>query len=193
MSRNADNFYFRAKEKGYRSRAAFKLLEMQKKYGFMRENLTILEIGSSPGGWTDVIMDWKPAKLICVDIAGHNSSEDPVEIKGDIRNDFTWEKISGYLGNIPIDLILSDAMAHTSGQHHRDHGMSMELCTSIMDRIPRFLKPGGAVVMKQFQGDMTESFIKKYSGSFRKAFRTKPPASRLHSSEIYIIFSGFHL
>ena len=70
MSQNADNFYFRAKEKGYRSRAAFKLLEMHSKYGFMKENLTILEIGSSPGGCTDVIMDWKPAKLICVDIYG---------------------------------------------------------------------------------------------------------------------------
>ncbi len=193
MSRNADNFYFKAKDQGYRSRAAFKLLEMHRKYGFMRENLTILEVGSSPGGWTDVIMGWKPAKLICVDIAGHNSSEDPVQIKGDIKYDLTWEKISGYLGNNGIDLILSDAMAHTSGQHHRDHGMSMELCTAIMDRIPRFLKPGGTVVMKQFQGDMTESFIKKHSPDFKKALRTKPPASRQQSSEIYIIFSGFHL
>ncbi|MCL5987915.1 MAG: SAM-dependent methyltransferase [Candidatus Thermoplasmatota archaeon] len=193
MSRPGDKFYKRARSQGYRSRAAYKLLEMQNKFEFIREEMDILEVGSAPGGWTDVIMEMNPALLVCVDLAGKNSMEQPVQVKGDILREETWEKIAAVTDKKGFDLILSDAMAHTTGQHHRDHALSMEICSSIMNHVPAFLKPGGTLVMKQFQGDMTDSFVQQNSRKFKYVYRTKPHASRDSSSEMYIIFSRFHL
>lgn len=190
MEKRKDIYYKKAKKQGYSSRAAYKLIDIDRKFPILFPGMRVLEIGSSPGGWTDVLMERNPANLVCVDLSAGKGSDFPINIKGDITRGETWERIREVMGD-GFDLFLSDAMAHTSGQHDRDHGASVNICNAIMEHCNGFLLPGGTVVLKQFQGDMTGPFVEKYKKMFRKSYITKPPSSRSESSEIYIIFSRF--
>ncbi len=192
MEKRKDAYYRKARKHGYGSRAAYKLIDIDRKFPILFSGMRVLEIGSSPGGWTDVIMERNPEKLLCVDLTAPKGGELPVNIRGDIRNEATWERIREFSGD-GFDLYLSDAMSHTTGQHDRDHAMSVEICTAVMDHCDPLLLMDGTVVVKQFQGDMTKEFIDRYKGNFKKVYITKPASSRSESSEIYIIFSRYRL
>ncbi|MGP6207423.1 SAM-dependent methyltransferase [Cuniculiplasma sp. SKW3] len=190
MERRKDIYYRKAKKQGYSSRAAYKLIEIDRKFPILFSGMRVLEIGSSPGGWTDVIMERNPEFLVCVDLTAPKTQSIPLNIRGDITREETWETIRNASKN-GFDLFLSDAMAHTTGQHDRDHAMSVEICRSVMDHCDNLLLEDGTVLLKQFQGDMTKEFIDTYRGRFKKVYITKPSSSRSESSEIYIIFSRF--
>ena len=190
MEKRKDIYYKRAKKQGYGSRAAYKLIEIDRKFPILFSRMRVLEIGSSPGGWTDVIMERNPEMLVCVDLTAPKNITFPINIRGDILREDTWNRIREAYPN-GFDLFLSDAMAHTTGQHDRDHALSVEICRSVMDHCEAFLLEEGTVLLKQFQGDMTKEFIDSFRGKFKKVYITKPASSRSESSEIYIIFSRF--
>ncbi|MGP6220125.1 SAM-dependent methyltransferase [Caldiplasma sukawensis] len=187
-----DNYYRLAKKEGFRSRASFKLIEIDQKFSILGRGMRVLEIGASPGGWTDVIIQTEPSYLLCVDIQGKTSRGFPDTIKGDIRRNETWEKIREFSEGMPFDIIVSDAMTHTTGKSDLDHGASLEICNAVLSEGVKTLSNGGAMLLKQFQGTYTEEFIKKAQMYFHVVKVTKPSASRKESREIYIIMKGFH-
>ncbi len=191
MNGRKDKYYHKARVAGYRSRAAYKLLEIDNKFDILERAHNILEIGSSPGGWTDVLLMREPEYLLSVDITIQKSDEFPYALRGDIKRADTWERIKNFLKGREMDLILSDAMAHTSGQHDRDHSASVEICTAIVDYGTDVLRVGGNMMLKQFQGQYTEEFMNDFKSRFKRNYITKPKASRDSSSEFYIIFAGY--
>lgn len=190
MKKRTDSYYKRAKKAGYRSRAAYKLIEIDRKFEILSRAHSILEIGSSPGGWTDVLIEIKPDFLLCVDLSAKKSNEMPYAIRGDVTKESSWEDIENFLQDKKMDLILSDAMSNTTGQHSLDHASSVEICTSILTNGMKVLRVGGNMMVKQFQGEYTKEFVDRFSKFFRRNYITKPMASRSESSEIYIIFAG---
>lgn len=190
MRKREDIYYNRAKKAGYRSRAAYKLIEIDRKFEILSRAHYILEIGSSPGGWTDVLMERTPEYLLCVDISAKKSDVMPYSIGGDVTRESSWNDIKEFLDGKKMDLILSDAMSHTTGQHSLDHASSVNICTSILEYGMEVLRIGGNVMVKQFQGEYTNEFMNQFKGFFRRNYITKPGASRSESSEIYIIFAG---
>ncbi len=188
-----DIYYNKAKKNNFRSRAAFKLLELQSKFDLIDENSNVLEFGSAPGGWTQVIGNITEKKIICIDINKMNGFDNIIFLQGNILDENLNKKIKEILINNNIQCIstvLSDAMVHTSGDSSRDHYESYRLCENVMNHSIDLLCNGGNVVLKQFQGDMTTAFVEKWRKEFKFYKVTKPQASRPHSREVYIIFKG---
>ncbi len=193
MSDRRDNYYWKAKEEKYRSRASYKLLFLDGKFHILRKDSKVLEIGSSPGGWSQVIRDYTD-RIVSVDIDPMKPVDGVTFIKMNVFNDAIIEKLKSWLetnGEDGFDTILSDAMGKTSGDSSRDHGISYEICERVMKISISLLGRNGDVVVKQFQGDMTNMFIHKWLPYFKEYKITKPPSSRERSREIYILFRGF--
>ncbi|MCL4314986.1 MAG: RlmE family RNA methyltransferase [Candidatus Thermoplasmatota archaeon] len=188
-----DSFYFQAKKLRYRSRAAFKLLELQEKFRIINEG-AVLELGSSPGGWTQVIRELTEAPVLAMDMTNMRPVEGVDFIRSDMAMPEAEEKIGEWLRSrgIPgFGSVLSDAMVKTSGNRLLDHSRSVDLCEAVLKIAGIFLLPGGNVVTKMFQGEMTAGFVSKYSRLFRSSKATSVSATREGSREIYIIFRGF--
>ncbi len=188
-----DKYYKKAKKQNYRSRASFKLIEIQNKFNIINKNSYVLEFGASPGGWTQVIKQLTDMPIISIDINKMPPVDNVIFIQGDILNSNIEEQIDETMSknNIKsIDVFLSDAMVKTSGIAEKDSYESYTICEQIMALSEEFLKTGGNVLLKQFQGEMTNEFLNKWRDKFQFYKITKPHASRKESREIYIIFKG---
>ncbi len=191
MTDRRDSYYLKAKRENFRSRAVYKLKEIEDKFHIVREGDFVLEIGASPGGWTQYLTSIEGVKVVSVDIAPHDPVENSVSIRRDIFYTDIFDLISEGAGLIcggKFNAVLSDAMSNTSGNHSRDHASSYLICDRVMTISMEFLSPGGNVLVKHFQGDMTKELIDKWSPKFRGHKVTTPKASRSGSREIYIIF-----
>ena len=188
-----DKYYSRAKKENYRSRASYKLLEIQSKFGIIKSGDYVLEFGSSPGGWTQVVQEFTDKPVISVDITRMEPIENVLFIHGDINDPELTSKIKDVMISTGIKYmgsILSDAMVKTSGNYDRDHYGSFLLCENVMKRSLSLLAKGGNAVLKQFQGDSTNLFVNTWKKYFNFYKVTKPNASRQHSREVYIVFKG---
>jgi 23S rRNA (uridine2552-2'-O)-methyltransferase len=186
-----DIYYKKARKENYRSRASFKLLEIQSKFNIIYNTDYVLEFGASPGGWTQVVQKFTEKPVIAVDIAPMEPIKDVIFIKGNINDPSINEKIMAAMNSLGISTIstvLSDAMVKTSGNYDRDHYNSYLLCDNVMNISINLLQSGGNAVLKQFQGDSTMEFVDKWKVNFNFYKVTKPKASRQHSREVYIIF-----
>ena len=191
MPDRRDKFYYLAKKERYRSRAAFKLLELQTKYGFLKEGQNILEIGSSPGGWSQIVTSITGSTVFSVDIDKMDPLENNVFIRGRVGDKALKVRIKDEMDKLGIeafDGILSDAMSKTSGNQDIDHSSSYLICQEVMALAETLLKPDGFVLVKQFQGDLTVKFVNQWKKYFVFSKITKVAASREGSKEIYIIF-----
>lgn len=191
MPGRTDRFYKLAKSENYRSRASYKLIELQERFSLLDRKDNVLEIGSSPGGWSQVIASITSGHILSIDINPQERIEGVDFLKGNILSPSLAEKIIGYIhdnGAGCFDVILSDAMVHTSGNQSLDHARSVELCESILSLSERVLCGEGKVVVKQFQGDLTNDFIKKWKERFTRVKVSSVQASRRGSREIYIVF-----
>lgn len=191
MVNRKDRFYLKAKRENYRSRAVYKLSEIQEKFRIIGEGDLVLEIGSAPGGWTQYLLGIDGVHVVSVDRIPYESIANSVSIKKDIFSGDIFEIISDVLksGDSPgFNAILSDAMDHTSGNHSRDHASSYLICDRVMLLSSRFLVSGGNVLLKHFQGDLTKELIDKWSPKFRGHKNTTPKATRSGSREMYILF-----
>ncbi|MCD6513153.1 MAG: RlmE family RNA methyltransferase [Thermoplasmata archaeon] len=185
--RKKDYYYREAKKAGYRARSSFKLIQIQKRYHVLRRDGIFIDLGASPGGWSQVAA--KYGKVIAVDIASMAPIENVVFIKGDITSDEIIERIKEHV--VMADAVISDASPNISGNYTMDQARSVWLCENALRIAKEFLKPGGNFVCKIFEGEDYPEFFSKVKENFRMVKPHAPQASRKQSSEKYIIAKGF--
>ncbi len=189
-----DPYVAAAQEEGYRSRAAFKLLQIDEKFKILRPGLRVIDLGAAPGGWTQVtvkaIGKKKGSKLVALDILPMQAVEGAAFIQMDFMADDAPEKLKELLGG-PADLVLSDMAPNTTGHAGTDHIRVMALAEMAAHFAIDILAPGGAFVCKFFQGGAERDVLNLLKEHFAKTKHAKPPASRSESSETYLVAQGF--
>ena len=187
-----DHFFKKAKSQGYRSRSAFKLIELDKKFKFLKDRINLLDLGSSPGGWCQVVKQKvKNGKIIGLD----KNAVDEIKGVNIIKGDFLDEKISssipGYFDS-QIDVILSDMAADTTGNKSLDCIRTNQLCLQVLEFSKKVLGKNGAVVSKLFMGEDFEQIKLNAKKNFKKINFFKPNSSRGESRETYIHCHGLY-
>ncbi len=180
-----DFFYRKAKAEGYRSRAAFKLKQINERFNVIRKGDSVVDLGAAPGGWLQAAKELSGGKVVGVDILDIEDIDGVDVIKGDIRLDVTVEKIKSKIYD--VDTVICDAAPNLSGNWSYDHARSIDLATSALECARKILTPGGNFVVKVFQGDMFPGFLKIVREHFRTVKAFSPEASRKQSAEIYVI------
>jgi len=188
MRDRRDHYYWKAKREGYRSRASFKLLQMNKTFKLIREGNWVLDLGSSPGGWSQVAVELG-ARVVAVDLNPMKPIDGVHFILGDITKDETIERIKSVRDK--FDVVLSDASPKITGKWTIDHLISVELARSAFKIAREVLRNGGNFVVKVFQGEEIQNLFKEFKPFFRFKKFHSPKASRKHSSEIYFVGKGF--
>lgn len=192
-----DPYVRKARTLGMRSRSAFKLLELNDKFNFIKPNHVMLDLGAAPGGWCQVIeqtLDKKsqtPKKLIAVDLLEMDSVPHMEAIQGDFTSEETQQRILDILEGEKIDLILSDMAPNTIGHAATDHLRILALTELAYDFALKFLKKGGHFVCKIFIGGQENELLKEMKAQFEKVSMVKPDSSRKESPEKYIVALGF--
>lgn len=183
-----DPYVALAKKKGYRSRAVFKLIEIDDKYRLIRPSMTVVDLGAAPGGWSQVVCERLKNKGLC--IALDINEMDPIPgveiIQGNFFKEDTLEKLQSLLTQ-KIDLVLSDMAAPACGISQVDHLRIINLLEIAFDFAKNHLKQGGSFVGKVLKGGTERSLLTQLQQYFTKVSHYKPPASRQESSETYVI------
>ena len=191
MSRQLkDPFVVKKKLFDYRSRSAFKLIEMDKKFKFIKKNTFLLDMGSSPGGWSQVaIKKINKGKILAVDIKPMENINDVNFLRGDLCDSVIYEKICAYFDK-KVDVVISDMAASTSGNKDLDSYRTGELCLRAMDLVQKILHKDGVFLSKLFMGSIFIEIHKKANKYFKKVVKYKPLSSKKESKEIYIYCKG---
>ena len=185
-----DKFFKQSKIEGYRSRSAFKLLEMNEKFNLLKKNQSVIDLGSSPGGWSQVISKKiESGKIFSIDIKSMEKINNVYFVRGDFTDEKIFEKITRYF-NKSIDIVLSDIAVNTTGNKSLDSYRTGELCINAMDLALRILSINGIFLSKLFMGSIFEEIKKKANKNFKKVVIYKPLSSKKESKEIYIFCKG---
>jgi len=198
LKEHFDDEYVKLSQKeGYRSRAIYKLKEIQQKDNLIRPNMQVVDLGAAPGGWSQYATELvgESGRVVASDIL----AIDPLPFVEFIQGDFTEEsvlnEILGVLNkdekNYKADVVISDMAPNITGVEAIDQPKSIYLCELALDMARQILKPGGSFVIKVFQGDGSDSFLKDVRNSFKQVKIRKPAASRARSREIYMVGIGF--
>jgi 23S rRNA (uridine2552-2'-O)-methyltransferase len=186
-----DPYVRRAKAEGYRSRAAYKLLELDERFGLLRGVKTVVDLGVAPGGWAQVVQRRKPeAKIVGIDLLPTDPIEGVTLFQMDFLDDAAPALLAEALGG-PADLVLSDMAANTVGHPQTDHLRTMALVEAAAYFAGEVLKPGGGFVAKVLAGGADHDLVALLKRMFTTVKHAKPPASRKGSSEWYVIAHGF--
>jgi len=188
-----DPFVKMAQKDGYRSRASYKLLEIQEKDRILRPGMTVVDLGAAPGGWSQVTsrLIGGRGRLIASDILLMDSIPDVTFIQGDFTEDEVFSQILQAVGDQPVDLVISDMAPNMSGVRSADQPRAMYLCELALDLAARVLAPGGDFLIKIFQGEGFEEYHKQVRTLFDKVQMRKPVSSRDRSREQYMLGRGF--
>ncbi len=186
-----DTYYWKAKEDGFRSRAAYKLFQINEKHELIKPGDSIVDLGAAPGGWLEVAKQLTDGHIIGVDLQRIAPIEGIETIKGDMTSERTIEKILKKVGEDGVEVVICDAAPNLSGNWSLDHARSIDLTTCALECAIKILKPGGHFVAKVFQGDMFDGFVHKLSRNFAFTKSYSPKASRSQSAEIYVIGKKF--
>jgi 23S rRNA (uridine2552-2'-O)-methyltransferase len=185
-----DQFFKQSKIEGFRSRSAFKLIEMNQKFKFLRKKLSLLDIGSCPGGWSQVASkEITNGKILAVDIKSMEKISNVDFIKGDFNGSEIHQKIMLYFNN-KADVVLSDAAANTTGNKTLDSYRTGELCLNAMNLASKILSKDGIFLSKIFMGSTFKEINEKAKKCFKRAVIYKPLSSKKESKEIYIFCKG---
>ena len=185
-----DSFIKKSKAEGYRSRSAFKLIEMNNKFKFLNKNTLLLDLGSSPGGWSQVARKKiTKGKILAVDVKPMLEIDKVCFLNKDFCEPAIYEKIINYF-NEKIDLVISDMAPNTSGNKNLDSYKTGELCLKAMDLAKKTLRQDGVFLSKLFMGTIFIEIHKKAKKTFEKVIKYKPLSSRKESKEIYIYCKG---
>ena len=189
----SDPFVQRAKADGYRSRASYKLMEIDDKDKLIRPGMLVMDLGSAPGGWSQVAgkIVGDHGRVIASDILPMDPLDNVDFIQGDFTEDSVFQQILAKLDGRQPDLIISDIAPNISGVAAADQAASMYLVELTLDMVRQVLKPGGNYAVKVFQGEGSEAFLKDVRSSFEKVMIRKPEASRPRSREVYLVGKGF--
>ena len=188
-----DPYVKQAQREGYRSRSAYKLVELDQKDRLIRPGMRVMDLGSAPGGWSQVLSRrlGERGKVLATDIL----PMEPVDNVDFIQGDFTDEAIVGqihdWLGGAKFDLIVSDIAPNITGIDSADQASSIYFLELALDTVRETLKPGATFVAKMFQGAGSDQWLKDLRGSFQKVSIRKPGASRPESREVYVVAKGF--
>jgi 23S rRNA (uridine2552-2'-O)-methyltransferase len=187
-----DVYVRRAKQDGYRSRSAYKLLEILDKDKLVRADMTVVDLGAAPGGWSQVLAPIVGAKgqVIALDLLEMEPLRGVVAIRGDFSEESTLKVLEEQLGDRSIDLVVSDLAPNISGVGIVDQARSVHLAELALEFARKRLKPGGGLLVKVFQGSGLDEFRKALSGAFGSVAVRKPKASRDRSSELYLLARG---
>ena len=184
-----DQFVKKAKQLGYINRAAFKLEEIEQKYKIIEHSREILELGSSPGGWTQVILNYNSkTNITCFDLLDMKMNNQRIAF---YREDFLKFNFTNLKNK--FDLVLSDVAPNTTGHQSIDHLRISQLIYEVIDRLEIILKKQGSFIFKIWKGEEEKEIIKMLKKIFDKVEYFKPKSSRQESSEIFIISRGFRL
>ena len=188
-----DPYVKKAQKDGYRSRASYKLLEIQEKDRLMKPGMTVLDLGSAPGGWSQVAsrLIGEKGRIIASDILPMDSIADVTFIQGDFTEDEVFEAILAAIGDQPVDLVISDMAPNMSGTPAVDQPRAMYLCELALDMAARVLRPGGDFLIKVFHGEGFDDYYRDMRARFDKVLTRKPGASRDRSRETYLLGRGF--
>lgn len=193
LERQLNDPYVRAaQQQGFRSRAAFKLLEMDEKHGLIRPGARVLDLGAAPGGWTQVAVRGvgPGGRVVALDLLPMDAVPGATVLQGDFQDESAAAAALEALGGT-ADLVLSDMAPNTTGHGSTDHLRIMGLAELALDTALGALAPGGAFVAKVFQGGSERAFLEILKRRFAAVRHAKPPASRKDSSELYVVATGF--
>jgi 23S rRNA (uridine2552-2'-O)-methyltransferase len=184
-----DPFVRRAQAEGWRSRAAFKLMEIDDKERLLRRGATVVDLGAAPGGWSQVAIGkvGPGGKVIAVDLLEMAGIDGVEYIRGDFTDEATMERILQALGEGKADLVLSDMAPNITGNWSVDQPRSVYLAEQALEACEGLLRPGGSVIVKVFQGEGFEALVKQARELFGTVRIRKPAASRSESREMYLV------
>ena len=190
-----DQFVQRAHKEGWRSRAVYKLQELDKKYQLLHAGMNIVDLGAAPGGWSQYASKQlgKQGDIIAIDVLDMDAIDNVHFIKGDFTEDIIYESICALTGKQKIDLVLSDMAPNISGITSVDQPKAMYLAELAADFSFLALKPNGSLLVKLFQGAGFDDYVKMLRKKFRKVLIRKPEASRPRSREVYALAREFKL
>ena len=195
----ADPYVARAQKDGYRARAAYKLIEMNEKFHFLKNGQVVVDLGAAPGSWTQYVMrEFPRSKVFAMDLLEIKPIPGVEFYQGDFTTDEALDWLVQKL-NLPadtaqggtVDVVLSDMAPNTVGHKKTDHLRQMVLLEYAFDFALRALKPGGTFVAKSFTGGTTGELLKQIKENFETVHHIKPPASRKDSVEMFIVALGF--
>ena len=186
-----DPYVRRAKAENYRSRAAYKLLELEEKFGLLKGVKAVVDLGIAPGGWSQVVRRRSPqARVVGIDLLPTDPIDGVTILQMDFMDDAAPERLKRELGS-PADLVISDMAANTVGHQQTDHLRTMALVEAGLLFATEILRPGGAYIAKVLAGGADNQLVAEMKRHFTTVKHAKPPASRKDSSEWYVIAQGF--
>ncbi len=187
-----DEYVIRAKSEGYRSRAAYKLQEIDDKFKLIKKNSKVIDLGAAPGGWCQILSQKinKDVEIIAIDLIEMDQVENVHLIQGDFCHEDTLKILHDNISG-KIDLILSDMAPNTTGHKPTDHLKIMDLCERVIDFAKMVLREGGSIVVKIFQGGAQGDLLRRIKDNFRQVKHYKPASSRKNSSEMYLVAMGY--
>ena len=194
-SQERDPYVQRARKEGWRSRAVFKLEQIDQKERLLKRDMVCVDLGSAPGGWSQYVttrLDGR-ARIIAVDLLPMDVLPEVEFILGDFCEDDVFEALLAAVGEDGADLVMSDMAPNISGTRAVDQPRSMHLVELALDMARRVLKPGGSFVCKVFQGEGFDAFVRDARNSFERVRVIKPKASRAGSREVYLVARNFSL
>lgn len=188
-----DQYVQRSKQEGYRSRASYKLFELDEKDRLLVPGMTVIDLGAAPGGWSQVAAEkvGPEGVVIASDILEMDALAGVDFIQGDFTEEAILEAILATLGERPVDLVMSDMAPNMSGMAAIDQPQAMYLVELALDLAGQTLRPGGTFLAKVFQGEGFDEYLKALRGAFTRVVTRKPGASRARSREVYLLAQGF--
>ena len=183
----------KAQQDGYRTRASYKLIELDDKDKLIRPGSVVVDLGSAPGGWSQVVAQRVGEKglVIASDILEMDAIADVTFIQGDFTTEEVYDQLVDVIDGRPVDLVISDMAPNMSGMSSIDQPGAMYLVELALDLARQVLKPNGSFVAKVFQGEGFDAYLADMKQSFAKVMIRKPKASRARSREVYIVAKGF--
>lgn len=187
-----DPYVLQAVKEGYRSRAVYKLMEIDERDHLLKPGMTVVDLGAAPGGWTQVVAKkiGPSGVLVAFDILPMDPVHGAFFIQGDFREDAALAQLDDALRGRPVDLVISDMAPNISGVGIVDQARSMLLAELALEFSRQHLKPGAHFLVKVFQGDGFEDFVREMRSYFSQVLVRKPKASRGRSTEVYMLGKG---
>ena len=190
-----DPYVKQAKAQGYRSRAVFKLMEIQQRDRLLKPGMTVVDLGAAPGGWSQYAAEQvgDRGQVIALDLLAMTPPPGVIFIQGDFREQSVMDQLLETLADRPVDLVMSDMAPNISGVKAADQIRGMYLAELACDFAERSLKPGGDLVMKVFQGQGFDALLKTLKAGFKTVVTRKPESSRARSAETYLLAKNYRL
>jgi 23S rRNA (uridine2552-2'-O)-methyltransferase len=188
-----DPYVKRVQVDGYRSRAAYKLLEIQEKDLILKPGMRVVDLGAAPGSWSQIAqrLVGPTGRVVALDILPMEPVRDVVVLEGDFREESVLDQLRAALGEAPLDVVLSDMAPNITGTSVVDQTRVMYLVELALELARTHLKPGGTLVTKVFQGAGFDDYVRELRASFRQVATRKPKSSRPESREVFLVAKGF--